>query len=120
MGLDPAEASQLFSLIDRDGSGSIDLAEFTQLMRSVPLQQPLGKTLVGATVGMMRSLVTLDASLAGKLRGEQPAKAATSSSSCGGGLALTRTLTRTNPNPNPNPNPNRPQPEPQPQPQPQP
>jgi len=75
MGLDPAEASQLFSLIDRDGSGSIDLAEFTQLMRSVPLQQPLGKTLVGATVGMMRSLVTLDASLAGKLRGEQLAKA---------------------------------------------
>ena len=70
-----AEASQLFSLIDRDGSGSIDLAEFTQLMRSVPLQQPLGKTLVGATVGMMRSLVTLDASLAGKLRGEQLAKA---------------------------------------------
>jgi hypothetical protein len=75
MGLGPSEATQLFSLIDRDGSGSIDFDEFSQLMLAMPLQKPLEKTLVGATLGMMRSLVTLDSSLAGKLRGEQLAKA---------------------------------------------
>ena len=75
MGLGPSEATQLFSLIDRDGSGSIDFDEFSQLMLAMPLQKPLEKTMVGATLGMMRSLVTLDKSLAGKLRGEQLAKA---------------------------------------------
>ena len=75
MGLEQTEARQLFSLFDRDDSGAIDYDEFAQLLLAMPLAVPLEQTMLGATVSVLRSLTTLDSDTAGKLRGEQLAKA---------------------------------------------
>ena len=75
LGMSPTETDELFSVFDADGSGSLDFAEFCQVLDALPLQRTVEESPLGSAMSALQSLFVLRGQLLQRLTIEQLAEA---------------------------------------------